>query len=133
MADSTGKPQRVRWGRNDAKPAGITTEDDHQGFVAWDQLKSEVEKHLLTQVPVIPAGSIVTTADFHGRTDWIVRIIDPRGNEVGHVWFGGDPYSGWRHDGYVRLGTAKSETEHIVWSVFQRYSDGTYKEIHKYQ
>jgi len=63
----------------------------------------------------------------------IVKILDPGGKEIGHVWFGGDPTDEkWNYDGLVRLGLTISDTEHVVWQVFQRYSDGSYRRIRSY-
>ncbi len=120
-------PQKVRWAVNDGKPAGITTEAGE--YIAWKDLKPEVEQKLINQVKTIPVGSTVETAEKFGKKDWIVAIMS-EGNDIGHVWFGGNPDKGWAWDGLVRLGEPeKNGKGSVVWQTFQRYSDGSYRRV----
>jgi hypothetical protein len=124
-------PQRVRWGVNDDRPAGITT--DTGDFIEWKALKPEIEKRLLNQVRVIPVGSTVETGELNGRKDWIVKILNPQGEEIGHVWFGGDPDNKWAWDGLVRLGYPEKQSDKAtIWQVFERFSDGSYRRLENF-
>jgi DNA-binding winged helix-turn-helix (wHTH) protein len=129
---SIPKPQRVRWGPVDGKPAGLCVESCLSGlFVSWNDLKPEVERMLLPQVRQIPIGSSVHLRSFRDRENWIVRIVDPKGNEVGDIWFGPDADKQWSFDGLVRLGEPDRRAPDlaVVWQTFQRYSDGSYRRV----
>src|SRR5438132_2113326 len=93
-------PQKVRWGVNDGKEAGITLTDTGE-FISWEKLKVEVESKLLNQVKIIPVGSTVALGNLFGRKDWIVKVLDPDGKEIAHVWFGGNANKNWEWDGIV--------------------------------
>jgi hypothetical protein len=94
-------------------------------FIPWAQAEEEIRQRLLPQVPIVPAESTLALKDYQGKPNWVVQIIDPGGNEVGHVWIGKDPLNDWHFDGKVRLGTPS--TPAVVWATFQRYSDGSYR------
>ncbi len=100
-------------------------------FLAWDELKVEVEEMLLPQVRVVPIGSTVEMRDLGDRKNWIVRVVDQDGKDLADVWFGTDGDNGWRWDGLVRIGESdpQSKKGNIVWQTFQRYSDGSYRRI----
>jgi len=71
----------------------------------------------------------VVLGDFKGRKNWVIHIEDADGKHLGYVWLGGDPYKDWGWDGLVRVGEALDDDRHIVWQIFQRYSDGSYRRI----
>ncbi len=123
------EPQRVRWSPVDGGPPGISIISDPGHFVSWSRLKKEIEERLLPQIRNVPVSSTVSLCTFRGRKNWIVRITDPSGNEVGDVWFGPDPQNKWVYDGLVRVGGGGARGRPEVWQVFQRYSDGTYRRI----
>jgi len=131
VPEDKAKPQNIKWAVNDGGLPGIRINSDEL-FVPWADLKPEVEKKLLPQVRVIPVGSTVELGSFQGRENWLVRVFDPDGLEVCHVWFGGDPYNEWKPDYCVRLGVAISNNEHEVWQVFRRYSDKSYRRVRDY-
>jgi DNA-binding winged helix-turn-helix (wHTH) protein len=124
--------QQVRWGPVDGKPPGICIASCVSGsFVPWDSLKPEVEKMLLPQVRRVPIGSIIALRNLVDRVNWVVRIIDPNGSEIGDVWFGTNADAKWQYDGLVRLGESfrHSDDEQVVWQTFGRFSDGSYRRI----
>jgi hypothetical protein len=124
--------QLVRWGPVDQKPAGILVEDSQaQVFVPWSALKLEVESRLLPQVRRVPSGATVEVRDLGDRKDWVVRIVDPTGKDIGAVWFGPNPEAKWQWDGLVRLGEPEEHNPErkLIWQIFQRYSDGSYRRI----
>ena len=126
--------QLTRWGPVDGKPAGICIDSCSTGIlIPWNELKGEIEEKLLNQAGrVIPHRCTVTLDDFHGKRDWLVRIIDPEGKAIGYVWFGPDPDKKWEWDGLVRLGDAPNDYTAVVWQVYQRYSDSSYRRIAAY-
>ena len=127
------EPELVRWGPVDGKPPGIALEGDRQQtFLPWRRLKPEVEKMLLPQVRRVPIDSSVAVHDLGKRKAWIVNVLGPDSREVGSLWFGTDPDANWRWDGLVRLGDSQRRfaAESVVWQIFQRYSDGSYRRVH---
>jgi hypothetical protein len=125
------EPQLVRWGPLDDEPPGIKIISANAPFVPFEMaLKNEVERKLLPQLGrLIPAGCTVVLADFHERENWRVFITSPEGQCLGRVWFGPDPQKAWFADGLVRVGDAPTDYIGIVWQIFQRYSDGSYRLI----
>jgi hypothetical protein len=124
------QPQIVRWGPSDGLPAGIWLNRADGSFIPWTELKEELEQKLLNQLGQrIPPGCTVTIQDYFGRKDWVMRIQDPSGNEVGSMWLGNDPMNEWRFDGMVRAGKTLSDREWEVWQTFQRFSDGSYRRV----
>ena len=123
------EPQETLWGPNNGKPAGICiTSSAADEFVPWDELRLEIETRLFNQLgDHIPPKCKAGLGDFKGRRHWLIRIIDPYGKQVGEVWFGTDPDTNWAYDGLVRVGN----DTYVVWQVFQRYSDGSYRRIRK--
>ena len=118
--------QPVRWGPVDGLNAGICLVSCQSGkFIAWVDLKSEIETRLFPQVGEIPGGSTANLNDAGGRENWIVEIVTPTGNIIGNVWFGPDPLNGWAYDGLVRVGDPNTNPVD-VWDVFERYSNGSY-------
>jgi hypothetical protein len=71
-----------------------------------------------------PTGYRFVTRDFHGKKDWLVYVIDRTGHEICAVWFGGDPLTAGRLDGFIRVGNDRQ-----VWQIYQRCSDATYLRI----
>jgi hypothetical protein len=128
------EPVLVRWAPDDGKSAGIFVGTEPRCFIPWEQVKAEVETRLLPQLANIPVGCAVRTDTYKDHRDFVVRIADAVGTVIGSVWFGCDPYHGWRYDGLVRVGHSKSAgaAATIVWQVFQRYSDGSYRRIAAY-
>ncbi len=116
--------QQVKWGPNLGKEAGICIENCTE-FVPWHVLKHEVEQGLLSQLSDVPAGSSVVLDDLQHRRNWIVKVVDPNGGEVAHVWFGTDPHNGWRFDGLVRVGSPRPPIR--IFGTFRRYSDGSFR------
>jgi hypothetical protein len=118
--------QDVRWWIIEGQGPGICIDgcDSCDEFIPWADLKGEVQRGLLPQLPNVPLGSTLAVADFQGRQDWIVQIIGPDGQEIGHIWFGPDPLNEWKCDGLVRLGNPSYPE---VWGTFRRYSDGSYQ------
>lgn len=130
MNTETSRGELVRWGPKDGLEAGITINSVKENFIPWEKLKKEIETKLLIQVRVVPAGSKVELGELFGRKDWIVKIISPEGEEIGHVWFGVDPDSEWKEDGLIRLGKPNAnDKKTVVWQIFQRHSDDTYHRI----
>ena len=123
------EPQETLWGPNNGKPAGIGITNNAAGeFVPWDELRLEIETRLFNQLgDHIPPKCKAGLGDFKGRRHWLIRIIDPYGKQVGEVWFGTDPDTNWAYDGLVRVGN----DTYVVWQVFQRYSDRSYRRIRK--
>jgi hypothetical protein len=118
---------RSKYADDVTEPTGIIINKDPRQFIAWPKVKIETEQQIFPYVRMIPIGSHVELGKFEGRLDWIARIIDPKGNEIGNVWYGGDPLKNYTYDGLVHVGVPGDETrEPIVWQVFQRYSNGTY-------
>ena len=118
------EPQEVRWGPVDGQEAGICINGCDE-FIPWIELREEIQQRLLPQVSEVPYGSTVALKGLAGKQDWVVQIIGPSGNEVGHVWLGPDPSNDWAFDGLVRVG--KPSVPAVVWDTFQRYSDGSYR------
>ncbi len=97
-------------------------------MVPWAELRPEIEKRLLNQLGRhIQPKCTVTLDDYKGRPNWLVRIIDRDDKQVGYVWFGTDADNNWAYDGLVRAG----DDTYVVWQVFQRYSDASYRRIRK--
>lgn len=65
--------------------------------------------------------------DFHGKKNWIVMIFDAEGNPYCDVWLGGNPELGYAVDGLLRVGDRNDAPP--VWHTYQRYSDGTYRQL----
>jgi hypothetical protein len=123
-------PQQVRWGPVDQRPPGILVEDPlGQAFIPWAELEIEIEMKLLPQVRVVPVGSRAEVGDLGDRKNWIVRIVDPEGRELGYIWFGSNPEAKWQWDGLVRLGNPEASVDKAVWQSFQRFSDGSYRRV----
>jgi transcriptional regulator with XRE-family HTH domain len=129
-------PQLTRWGPVDGKPAGICIGSCSSGpFIPWPQLKHEIMQKLLPQVRLVPVGSIVSLGAFRGRANWIIRVLNPTGDEIANIWFGPDPHENWKFDGLVRIGWSRmagDSPEPVVWQILQRYSDGSYRRIAAY-
>ena len=124
------EPQLIHWAVDDGRAPGIQIDKPEPGYVPWSEMTKEVEERLLPQaLRVIPKDSTVITAEFHGREHHQILIVGPDGNTVGSLWFGKDPYERWRYDGLVRIGKTLTDHDHVVWQIFQRFSDGTYRRV----
>jgi hypothetical protein len=126
-------PQKIRWdsGHKSGVHGMIVESHESVGFIPWEDLKPELEKDLLVHLGRVLGSRSYTidTAPFHGRENWLIRILDESGSAVGSVWLGNDPYQGWKWDGLVRVGNAPTEHTAKVWQVFERYSDGSYRRV----
>jgi Response regulators consisting of a CheY-like receiver domain and a winged-helix DNA-binding domain len=126
----SAQPQRARWGPNDKRPAGISIDSRDGPLIPWLELNREIEERLFNQLGAyIPVNCTAILKDLYGRKDWIVRIISPRGEEVGGVWFGSNPDDNWIYDGLVHVGKPFNNGTAEVWQTFQRFSDGTYRRV----
>lgn len=129
-------PQKVRWnsGYKTGEP-GVEVESElGVDFIPWKEVKKEIEEELFYHLGRVLGDAKYTaeTGDFHGRKNHLLEIVDSNGQKVGSVWFGTDPYSGWKWDGKVRVGKrveATDEHTHKVWQIFERYSDGSYRRV----
>jgi hypothetical protein len=123
------EPQETLWGPNNGMPPGICIASSAIGeFIPWKKLKPEMPKVLFNQLGEhIPPGCKASLGDWRGRPNWLTLIIGPDSKKVGEVWFGTDPDNNWAYDGLVRVG----DDMYVVWQVFQRYSDGSYRRIRK--
>lgn len=121
-------PQETRWGPVDALGPGVCLGSCGGQFVPWSMLRVEIERRLLPQVEGVSKQSIVRLAALHGKDNWNVLIVDEAGAQKGKVWFGPDPgRPNWPYDGLVRVGTISDTGTPVVWGIFQRYSDGSYR------
>jgi hypothetical protein len=129
LRHSVPEPQKTMWGPNYHMPPGIYIASSGTGeFIPWDKLKPEIETKLLNQLGGhIPAKCTTETGDWRDHPNWLTLIIDPNGKKVGEVWYGTDADQNWAFDGLVRVG----DDVYVVWQVFQRYSDGSYRRIRK--
>ncbi len=123
-------PQSVLWGPDYGKQPGIFINSISGKFIPWDKLKQELESQVLQGCPrVIPIDGRVEVLSFHKKKNHLVRIFDNSANVVGDIWLGGDPENGFLRDGYIRIGKAISETKWIVYQIYQRFSDNSYRLI----
>lgn len=122
--------QKVFWSVNQGSKPGAFINSFKGAFIDWDDLKKELEKNVITQCPrIIPVKSKVALADFYGKKDWVIHIVDSKANIIGDIWLGGNPLKNWYLDGLVRIGFTISDTEWEVYQILQRYSDGSYRII----
>ena len=123
------RPQNTRWGPPDGLAAGIrifTQGSTLEEFRPWAKLKPELLTRLAPQAFIDPVGWTFELADFHGKKDWRVFVVDSAGTRLCNVWFGGDPVHAYAYDGLVRLGDPDTVPP-TVWQTYRRYSDGTYR------
>lgn len=129
----TAEPQFIHWAVDDGKAPGTVVDEPSVEFVPWSVLQREIHTKLLPQAArAIPLGSRAEPAPFHGRGNFRIFLMNPKAEVIGRVWFGKDPYRNWGYDGLVRLGNAPTDYEAIVWQVYQRYSEGTYRLLRAY-
>lgn len=122
----TSRAQKIRWGPVDGLPAGFKIRGG--SFIPWKRLAPEIEVKLLRQVLEVPPESKVVLLDFAGKPDWLVRILGADGSVIGGIWAGPNPeIDGALWDGFIRVG--KSFRPPVIWGVFQRWSDGTYRRL----
>ena len=119
--------QVVRWGPPDGDPAGIRAFDESlptYTFIPWAELLPELEHRLLPQLFANPRGYSFATKDYHDKTDWLVQVVNGKGEYYCDVWFGNNPEKGYVFDGLVRVGLADDGIP--VWQTYERRSDATY-------
>jgi hypothetical protein len=58
-----------------------------------------------------------------------MKVLNPEGTELAHVWLGSNGDKSWKWDGMVRIGEPDKPEGERVWQTFQRYSDGSYRRI----
>src|SRR5437667_7395883 len=82
------EPQKILWGPNDGKPAGICIASSAVGeFIPWAKVKPEIQTRLFNQLGEhIPLKCMAGLCDWKGRPDWLTTIIDPDDKKVGEVW-----------------------------------------------
>jgi hypothetical protein len=122
--------QKVRWGPTDGHPAGIRASDESNNtnsFVPWRDLENELRQQLMPQLFAQPSQFTFTLADYNGKSNWLVTLIDESGEKFCDVWFGINLDNGWAFDGMIHLGDPDAEPR--VWQSYQRYSDGTYRRL----
>jgi transcriptional regulator with XRE-family HTH domain len=134
LQQSLPSAQLVRWAPTDGLTAGVLIDSIGGPFIPWTELKYEIETRLLPKMANIPPRSTVRTQAYRGHKDFVVRIVNPSGNVIGSVWFGPNPDNNWAYDGLVRTGcsTDAGAPQTVVWQVFQRYSDGSYRTLAAY-
>ena len=121
-------PQETLWGVNVALGPGIyiANSASFRFIPFFNGLKEEIETKLLNQCGRhIPFNCTAGLAAYNGRSDMLTTILEPGGKQIGEIWFGTDPDNAWKYDGLVRVGN----DTYVVWQVFQRYSDGTYRRL----
>ena|SRR5947209_5823163 len=124
-------PQLVLWAPSDRDGSRLrvfTTENVEERWIGSDELKAELNENLLPQMFAKNSGEYsFAISDYHGKKDWLMFVVDDRGQQICDVWLGKDPEKGWEWDGMVRVGDGDHEP--YVWQVYQRYSDGTYRRL----
>lgn len=125
--------QKVFWAVNQGLPAGAYIETVSGVFIPWTKLKKELEEKVINQYPkLIKPNCHIKLSDFYGRENWLIEIIDTEKKPVGNVWIGGNPYANWENDGLIRIGKTISDNSWVVYAVFARLPDGTYKTVRIY-
>lgn len=120
--------QKTFWSVNQGFAAGMFINGFNGQFIEWKKVKEELETKVLPQCPrLIPIGSRVEMQDFYEKKNFVIWIYDKKDNKVGSVWIGGNPYKQWYLDGLVRIGITFSDTSWEVYTILQRYSDGSYR------
>jgi hypothetical protein len=130
MANTMIVPQRVRWGPLDDRPAGVLVLDESGAeidFIAWTDLERELNQRLMPQLFAHPPALKFAKRDHHGKTDWLVQLINERGERFCDAWFGVNPDDGWAFDGMVHFGDPDAQPH--VWQSYQRCSNGTYRRL----
>lgn len=130
MANETPKAQFVRWGPVDGLSKGMKVWNAEgtgtETFIAWEDLKQELEEKLLPQIFANPSRYQFLLMEHHGKKDWLLRIVNEKNDEVASVWCDPDPENGWAFDGFIRIGAGDRGE---VWQIYQRYSDRTYRRL----
>jgi len=122
--------QKLGWGPPVGLPPGAWIDARDGQFLPWNRLKIELEERVLIQLGRhVPPDCTLVVRDHFGRKDWTVRILNSGGEEVGHIWIGGNPDEGWDFDGLIRAGVPETDTFARVWQTFRRYSDGSYLRV----
>jgi hypothetical protein len=125
--------QKVYWAVNQGLEAGAFIDTINGEFIPWNILKYELETRAIAQCPrIIPPGSKVEKADFFGKKDWVVHIMDNSGKQIGSVWIGGNPTKNWEQDGFIRIGRSISHTQWVVYQILARHADGRYELVKSY-
>lgn len=126
LPSPTAFAQHLSWGPDSDLDPGVCI-DLCVEFIAWPEVKEEVEFGLLPRMYQVPPGSSLELQDLAGNRNRVVAVIDATGSRVGSAWFGRNPELGWDPDGMLRIGTDIPTLE--VWAAFQRFSDGSYRRL----
>lgn len=127
--NTTAQAQRLFWGVNHGFPVGAIVDEKGGEYIPWDILKEEIYAIVHNCPSFIGNDVRVQLSDFNGKKDWVIEVVNESGVVVGSVWIGGDPEHNWAQDGLVRIGKTHSDTEHEVYQMLQRFSDGSYKSV----
>lgn len=127
---SVPKKQKLFWGVNFGGPPGAYIEGLNGHFIPWNQLCIELIKQVANSLPKkIPIPATISLDNHFQKKNWIIKIYDRNGNHSGDLWIGSNPEKNWAMDGKIRIGKTISDYEWVVWQVYERYSDGSYRLI----
>ncbi len=122
------KKQKLFWGVNFGGPPGAYIEGLNGDFIPWDQLSFELVEQVANSLPkIITIPATIKLDDHFEKKNWIIKIHDKKGNHSGDIWIGSNPEKNWEMDGKIRIGKTISDYEWVVWQVYERYSDGSYR------
>ena len=122
--------QQVRWlpSQDGKTRLGLFSADDASGsFLSKKAAEKELATTLLPQLFADPRGWEFAVHDFNGKKDWIIWVVDKKGERYCDLWLGNNPDAGWAWDGLIRVGDADAEPH--VWQAYERYSDGEYRRV----
>ncbi len=122
--------QQVLWAPDYNKAPGIFINSLNGSFISWERLKYELETQVIQGCPrIIPISSTVELDTFYDKKNHIVKILDKDKNEIGSVWLGANPLDNFNRDGLIRIGKSISDSNWVVYQVYRRFSDGSYRLI----
>jgi hypothetical protein len=117
--------QKLSWGPDFGKAAGACIDAECKTFLAWPELRKELEQAVFPLTPNLPKDASARLAPLGGTKDRVIQVTDGNGSVVANVWVGVNPAAEWRFDGVLRVGSAGSPPK--VWASFERLSNGTYR------
>lgn len=118
------KLQSLSWGPDFGRDAGACI-DGCTTFLAWAELRRELEQAVFPLTPNLPKGASARLAPLAGTKDRVIQVTDANGAVLANVWVGVNPAANWKFDGVLRVGSAESPPK--VWASFERLSNGTYR------